>query len=189
MISGFRDTKNGVTIMVGLSMLLGAIVLVTILVLVEITVFLWREKPPPEMLTRITTSPNLNLVLYELVAVLIIIGLPLFIEESQNLFLTEVFPTVMWRMVIGLIMMVGMLLINVVRYGRLGLDMRYVMRIYNVAASNAEDNDVPEVGLEEATAFVNESKSNYPKATEQGFLEYLSTRNDELGALAREKLS
>lgn len=176
-------------IMIGLSMLLGALVLVIILVLVEITVFLWREKPPPKILTRITTSHNLNLTLYELVAVLIIIGLPLFIEESQHPFLIEVFPTAMWRMAIGLIMMVGMLLINVVRYGRLGLDMRYAKRIYNVAASNAEDDEVPERGLEEATALVNELRYNCPKATIQGFLEYLSIRDDELGALAREKLS
>ena len=68
MISGFRDSRCGVMIMIGLSMLLGALVLVIILVLVEITVFLWREKPPPKILTRITTSHNLNLTLNELVA-------------------------------------------------------------------------------------------------------------------------
>jgi hypothetical protein len=189
MSSGFRDTRYGEMTMIGLYLLLGALTLFVVLLLLEVTVWFQRERSLHQAFAQIATSPNLNLALYELVAILITVGLPLFIEESQHPFLIEVFPTVIQRMVIGSILMVGILGINIVRYGRLGLDKRHAKRIYHVGASNAEYDEVPERGLEEAIALVNNLRSNCQAATEQGFLEYLSSRDDTLGEIAREKLS
>ncbi len=187
--SGFRDTRHGVIIMIGLSLLLGALTLFIVLLFMEIIVWFQREKSLYEAFTRIATSPNLNLALYEIVAILVTVGFPLFTEESQHPFLIEVFPTVIERMVPGFLFMIGVLLINVFRYQRLGLDMKHARRIYHVAASNAEYDEVPERGLEEAIALVNDLGSNCSAATERGFLEYFSSREDKLGELARERLS
>ncbi|MBN2229089.1 MAG: hypothetical protein JW779_05805 [Candidatus Thorarchaeota archaeon] len=174
--------------MIGLSLLLGAMTLFIALLILEIIIRFQRGSSLQRNYTRIATSPNLNLVLYELVAILVTIGLPLYIEESQHPFLIEVWPTVIQRMTIGLMSVVGVLVIHIVRYGRLGLDKRYAQRIYDVAASNAEYDEIPERGLEEAIALVNTLRSNSPAATERGFLEYLSSRDDRLGEIAREKL-
>jgi hypothetical protein len=176
-------------IMIGLSLLLGAMTLFIVLVALEIIAWFQRERYPHRVFIRIVTSPNLNLALYELVAILVTVGLPLFIEESQDSFLMEVFPTMIQRMIIGSILMVGVLVINIVRYQRLGLDIRHAKGIYQEAASDAESDENSERGVEKAIVWISTLHSSYPAATERGFLEYLSSRNDTLGEIAREKLS
>lgn len=176
-------------IMIGLYLLLGASTLFIVLVILELLVWFLKDRALNKAVRLIAASPNLNLVLYEIVAVLITVGLPLFIEESQHPFLIEVWPTMLQRMVIGILFMIGVPIINVVRYQRLGLDMRQAKRIYHVAASNAEYDDNLEVGLQEAVSFVNRMHAEFPAVTERGFLEYLSTRSDTLGEIARKKLS
>lgn len=176
-------------IMIGLSLLFGALTLFIVLVFLEIYVGFHGESSPHHRITRIVTSPDINLALYELVAFLFTIGLPLFIEESQHPFLIEVWPTMIERMVVGVIFMISVPIINVVRYQRLGLDVRHAKGIYDVAASNAECDEDPERGLEVAISFINTKHSKFPGATERGFLEYLSSRDDQLGEIARQKLS
>ena len=75
-------------IMIGLFLLLGALILfILLLLLLEMIAWFYRGKSPRRVSTRIDSSPNLNLSFHELVAILVTIGLPLFIEENQNPFL------------------------------------------------------------------------------------------------------
>lgn len=80
-------------------------------------------------------------------------------------------------------------MINIVRYEGLGLDKRHAKMIYYVAASNAESDELQDRGIEEAIALANKLRSNCVAATERGFLEYLSSRDDRLGETARERLA
>ena len=74
---------------------------------------------------KVSGSANLNLILYEIVAILWLVGFPLFIQESQHPFLLEAFPTIWNQLMLGLIMVCGMPFLNMVRYGRLLPDEHY----------------------------------------------------------------
>ena len=71
---------------------------------------------------KVSGLANLNLILYEIVAILWLIGFPLFIQESQHPFLLEAFPTIWNQLIIGLILVVGLPFCNAARYRRFDPD-------------------------------------------------------------------
>jgi hypothetical protein len=137
---------------------------------------------------KVSGSANLNLILYEIVAILWLIGFPLFIQESQHPFLLEAFPTIWNQILTGLISVVGMLFLNVARYERFGLAERHAQSTYAWAEELIEENESPEEGLEEAIRYIENCKKYHRGVSEVAFLSRLSTRGDDISLIAAKKL-
>jgi hypothetical protein len=138
--------------------------------------------------SKVSESANLNLILYEIVAIFWLIGFPLFIQESQHPFLLEAFPTIWNQIQTGLIIVFGIPLLNVVRYQRFGLAEKHAQSIYALAEELIEENESPEEGLEEAIRYVENCKKYFRAVSEVAFLDRLSTRGDDISLIAAKKL-
>ena len=174
--------------MIGLLLLGGTVTMLVFLLYLEIVSSVSWGVPFKKIGRKVTGSANLNLILYEIVAILWLIGFPLFIQESQHPFLIEAFPTIWNQLQTGLILVFGVPLLNVVRYERFGLAEKRAQSIYALAEELIEENESPEEGLEEAIRYVENCKKYFRAVSEVAFLSRLSTRDDDISLIAAKKL-
>jgi len=105
--------------LIGLLLLGVAVTILVLLLYLEIVSSASWGFPFQKIGSKVSESDNLNLILYEIVAILWLIGFPLFVQESQHPFLLEAFPTIWNQLMVGLISVFGVPLWNAARYGRL----------------------------------------------------------------------
>lgn len=137
---------------------------------------------------KVSGSANLNLILYEIVAILWLMGFPLLVEETQNPILLDAFPTLYMRIAIWIPMFVGVAILNIVRFERFGLAKKQAQSIYALAEEHIEENESSEEGLEEAIRYVGNCKRHFRAVSEVAFLSRLSTRGDDISLIATKKL-
>jgi len=137
---------------------------------------------------RISESADFNMVIYELPFVVMMMGFPLLVEETQNPILIDAFPTLYMRIAIWIPMFVGVAILNIVRFERFGLAKKQAQSIYALAEELIEENESPEEGLEEAIRYVGNCKRHFRAVSEVAFLTRLSTRGDDISLIATKKL-
>ncbi len=136
----------------------------------------------------VTQSSNHNLLLYELPFLILIIGVPLLVQETQNPLLQDIFPTIWIQIGAWIPTILISASLNIVRFERLGLDRRHEKSVYLLAEELVEKGATPEEGLDEGLAYIRSTESNFRTVSERRFLQYLLSRNDIISENAAKKL-
>jgi hypothetical protein len=174
--------------MIGVVLVLGALGLLVLVIFLDVLFAISQSWDIGELRRLITESADYNLLLYELPFIILMIGVPFLIEETQNRLLLDMFPTI-WIQVgvwIPIILLVAFL--NTVRFERRGLDRRNEKLSYSIAEEIAEKGRTPDEGLEEGLAYIRSRKNKLRVVSERGFLQHLTTRGDRISEIAAKRL-
>ncbi|MBD3406282.1 MAG: hypothetical protein GF411_09250 [Candidatus Lokiarchaeota archaeon] len=131
---------------------------------------------------------NWNLVFHLVPGVFLIIGLPLFVAETQIPIIIDMYPTPMFSLFPGIIYTLGMIVVNIVRFERFDLAERHAKGTYIEAEWIIVESDKISYGFQEALDYVENAEKIYKSVSVSGFLKYLSNRDDDVREIARQRM-
>ena len=174
--------------LIGLTLSLSATCLLVLVILLDVLLAKFKSWDVRGLRRVLTQSSNHNLLLYELPFFMLMIGVPVLVEETQNPLLQDMLPTIWIQVGVWIPTILLMASLNILRFERLGLDRKHEMSVYHVAEEIVEKSISLEEGLDKGLEYVQSTESNFRTVSEKGFLQYLFSRNDELSTIATKKL-
>jgi hypothetical protein len=133
-------------------------------------------------------KPNTNLLLYELPFLILVITVPIFVDESQNPLLLDMFPNLWVNIGFWGFIMILLAYFNIMRFQRFGMDRRRGQLLYSMFEESIETSENPSETIDQVLSTIRDSVKDGERVSETGFLLYLTKRDDNISEIAARKL-